>query len=71
MNRHARDHHALAHPSGAPGAAAGFEPSSSIAGAVRKPVSDHEYEAEMHLLQIELVKLQRHVIASREKILLV
>jgi polyphosphate kinase 2 len=71
MNKHVREHHAKPHPSGAPGAAPGFEPSSSIAGSVRKPVSDHEYAAEMRLLQIELVKLQRHVIASRDKVLLV
>jgi len=44
---------------------------TSIAGSIRKPVSDHEYAAEMRLLQIELVKLQRHVIANRERILLV
>ena len=71
MKKHERDHHAIPNPSGAPGAAPGFEPSSSIAGSVRKPVSDHEYAAEMRLLQIELVKLQRHVIASRDKVLLV
>lgn len=70
MNKHAHAIHSNLHPSGAPGAAAGFEPSSSIAGSVRKPVSDQEYESEMRLLQIELVKFQRHVIASREKILL-
>jgi polyphosphate kinase 2 len=71
MNNHVREHHAKPHPSGAPGAEPGFAPSNSIAGSVRKPVSDHEYAAEMRLLQIELVKLQRHVIASREKVLLV
>ena len=71
MSKHAHDHHAIAHPPGAPGAAVGFDPETSIAGSIRKPVSDHEYAAEMGLLQIELVKLQRHVIARREKILLV
>ena len=71
MNKHAHDHPAIAHPSGAPGAAVGFDPETSIAGSIRKPVSDHEYAAEMGLLQLEIVKLQRHVIASREKILLV
>jgi polyphosphate kinase 2 len=48
-----------------------MDPETSIAGSIRKPVSDHEYAAEMGLLQLEIVKLQRHVIASREKILLV
>lgn len=71
MTKHVHDHPAIAHPSGAPGAQAGFDPQTSIAGSVRKPVSDHEYDAEMGLLQIELVKLQRHVIASREAVLLV
>ena len=71
MSKHAHDHPAIAHPPGAPGAAVGFDPQTSIAGSIRKPVSDHEYAAEMGLLQLELVKLQRHVIASREKILLV
>ena len=71
MNKHVREHHAKPHPSGALGTAPGFEPSSWIAGSVRKPVSDHEYAAEMRLLQIELVKLQRHVIASRDKVLVV
>jgi len=71
MSKHAHDHPAIAHPSGASGAAVGFDPETSIAGSIRKPVSDHEYAAEMGLLQLELVKLQRHVIASREKVLLV
>ena len=71
MSKHAHDDPAIAHPSGAPGAAVGFDPETSIAGSIRKPVSDHEYAAEMGLLQLEIVKLQRHVIASREKILLV
>jgi len=71
MSKHAHDHHAIAHPSGAPGVAVGFDPETSIAGSIRKPVSDREYVAEMGLLQLELVKLQRHVITSRERILLV
>jgi polyphosphate kinase 2 len=71
MNKQEHDPHASSHPSGAPGAAVGFDPETSIAGSMRKPVSDHEYAAEMGLLQIELVKLQRHVIASRERVLFV
>ena len=70
MNTHVHDHQAAPHPSGAPGAAANFDPTSSIAGSIRRPVSDREYESEMRLLQIELVKFQRHVIARREKVLL-
>ena len=71
MNRYENDSHASSHPSGAPGAAAGFDVATSIAGSVRKPVSDHEYATEMHHLQMELVKLQRHVISNGDKILLV
>jgi len=71
MNKHVRGHHAASHPPGAPGPTTAFDPATSIAGSIRKPVSDQEYVAEMRLLQIELVKLQHHVIANGDRILVV
>jgi polyphosphate kinase 2 len=62
-------HRPSGHLPGSPGAAPDFEPSSSIAGAWRQEVSHDAYDADMRPLQIELVKLQRHVVESREKIL--
>ncbi len=36
-----------------------------------RPMSDHVYHRELHKLQIELVKLQRHVIEAGERLLVI
>jgi polyphosphate kinase 2 (PPK2 family) len=38
-------------------------------GPMAGSISRHDYQAELHMLQVELVKLQRHLIACGDKIL--
>ena len=67
MNTHPPHPHG--HAPGALGAASDFDPSTSIAGTRREEAGRGDYVEEMHPLQIEMVKLQRHVIERREKVL--
>jgi polyphosphate kinase 2 len=45
--------------------------SSSIEGRPAVQISREDYEAQLHLLQVELVKLQRHVIHHEERVLVI
>ena len=49
------------------GAASGAPTSGT--GSVTTPISREDYEAQLHMLQVELVKLQRHFIGCGDKIL--
>ena len=51
----------------AAGAASGAP--ASGAGSATPPISREDYEAQLHMLQVELVKLQRHFIGCGDKIL--
>jgi len=44
-------------------------PPASGAGSATAPISREDYEAQLHMLQVELVKLQRHFIGCGDKIL--
>jgi polyphosphate kinase 2 len=46
-------------------------PKSPKAPSLPRPVSRHVYHRELHELQIELVKLQRHVISEGERMLVI
>ena len=49
------------------GAASGAP--ASATGSATTPISREDYEAQLHMLQVELVKLQRHFIGCGDKIL--
>ena len=49
------------------GAASGAPASGT--GSATAPISREDYEAQLHMLQVELVKLQRHFIGCGDKIL--
>ncbi len=46
-------------------------PKSPKAPSLPRPMSRHVYHRELHELQIELVKLQRHVISEGEHMLVI
>jgi polyphosphate kinase 2 (PPK2 family) len=46
-------------------------PTSEAAAPSDRSLSREEYEAQLHLLQVELVKLQRHFIRCQDRILVV
>ena len=53
------------------GAGAAAAPTSGAEAPIDRSLSREEYEAQLHVLQVELVKLQRHFIRCQDRILVV
>ena len=53
------------------GAGAAAAPTSGAEAPIDRSLSRDEYEAQLHVLQVELVKLQRHFIRCQDRILVV
>ena len=65
QDKRSRDSQTAAADADAPNA------SAATKAPAQAPISQEDYEAQLHLLQIELVKLQRHFIACGDRILVI
>jgi len=72
MSKKHKKHEKLAKiTTGADAAGGATAPASDTAASTDRSLSREEYEAQLHVLQVELVKLQRHFIRCQDRILVV